>query len=74
MAFNYSKLRGRIKEVFGTQERFAKAMGLSTVSLSAKLNNAVPFTGPEMNKVCELLGICVDFIPIYFFTEKVKNT
>lgn len=73
MAFNYAKLRGKIKETFGTQERFAKAMGLSTVSLSAKLNNTVPFTGPEMNKACEILGVSVDFIPIYFFTEKVKS-
>ena len=39
MAFDFSKLRGKIKEVFGTQEKFAKAMGMSSVSLSAKLNN-----------------------------------
>ena len=36
--FDYSKLRGKIKEVFGTQAKFAKAMGMSTVTLSAKLN------------------------------------
>ena len=40
--FDYSKLRGKIKEVFGTQAKFAKAMGMSTVTLSAKLNGTVP--------------------------------
>ena len=32
---SYAKLRGKIKEVFGTQAKFAKAMGMSTVTLSA---------------------------------------
>ena len=54
--FDYSKLRGKIKEVFGTQAKFAKAMGMSTVTLSAKLNGTVQFTAPEMNKACEVLG------------------
>lgn len=72
--FEYKKLRGKIREVFGTQEKFARAMGISTVSLSAKLNNTVPFTQPEINKACELLGIALEFIPIYFFTEKVKTS
>ena len=53
--FDYSKLRGKIKEVFGTQAKFAKAMGMSTVTLSAKLNGTVQFTAPEMNKACEVL-------------------
>lgn len=74
MAFDYAKLRGKIKEVFGTQTKFAKAMNISTVTLSAKLNGTVPFTAPEINKACELLGIAVEFIPIYFFTEKVKTS
>ena len=74
MAFDYSKLRGKIKEVFGRQEDFATAMLLSNVSLSAKLNNKVPFTQSEINKACELLGIPREFIPVYFFTEKVKTS
>ena len=30
MRFNYSKLRGLIKEKFETQEKFAKAMGMES--------------------------------------------
>lgn len=74
MAFDYSKLRGKIREVFGTQSKFAKAMGLSSVTLSAKLNNTVQFTQTEINKACGLLGIPIEFIPVYFFTEKVKSS
>jgi len=74
VAFDFSKLRGKIREKFGSEQKFAEAMGLSHVSLSAKLNNRVPFTAPEINKVCELLSIPVEFIPVYFFTEKVKTS
>lgn len=72
--FDYSKLKGKIKEVFGTQSAFAKAMGLSSVSLSSKLNNLTGFTQSEINKACELLDISFEFIPVYFFTEKVKSS
>ena len=72
--FDYSKLRGKIKEVFGTQSAFAKAMGLSGVSLSSKLNNITHFTQVEINRACELLSIPVEFIPVYFFTEKVESS
>ena len=67
MAFNYSKLLGKIKEVFKTQEKFAAAIGLSERSLSLKLNNEVPWKQHEMIKSSELLGFPVDDIHLYFF-------
>lgn len=72
--FDYSKLRGKIKEVFGTEGNFAKALLLSSTALSQKLNNVVPFTQHEINRACDLLGIPLEFIPVYFFTEKVKSS
>ena len=36
MAYDYSKLLGRITEKFGTQARFSGAMGMSERSLSLK--------------------------------------
>ena len=69
MSFNYSKLRGKIKEKFATQSAFAKELGISSVSLSAKLNNRVEFSQMEMDKCCELLVIPKDFIPIFFYTK-----
>ena len=71
MTFNYSKLRGRIREVCGTQEDFAKKMELSTVSVSLKLNNKVEWTQQEINRASEVLNIPDGKIYSYFFTEKV---
>lgn len=72
--FDYSKLKGKIKEVFGTQEAFANAMLMSTVTLSAKLNNKINWTQEEMNLACDLLSVPYEFIPVLFFTEKVKSS
>lgn len=73
MSFDYSKLRGKIKELFGTQDRFAEALGIGRVSLSQRLNNLLDFSAPEINKACELLGVEKRDIPIYFFAEKVQK-
>lgn len=70
--FDYSKLRGKIRE-FGTQEAFANAIGISTVTLSERLNNKSQFTQNEINKTVDVLKIEPEEIPIYFFTPKVKE-
>jgi len=71
MTFNYSKLRGRIREVFGTQDRFAEAMGRSNTSISQKLNNKSEWTQKEINRAVEVLGIDDVDISAYFFAQKV---
>lgn len=73
MSFEYSKLRGKIKEVFNTQEAFAEAMEMSTTSISAKLNNKVEWSQKEIDKASEVLMIPKDEIPMYFFTPKVQQ-
>ena len=65
--FDYSKLKGRIKEVFGTQQRFAHSMGMSHQTLSCKLNNITHWTQPEMFMACSLLSIALNLISEYFF-------
>ncbi len=67
MRWNYAKLRGKIKEVFGTQDAFAEALGIGRVSLSQRLNNLLEFTQEEIFKACGLLDIAVNDIPDYFF-------
>jgi transcriptional regulator with XRE-family HTH domain len=71
--FDYSKLRGKIREIFRTQSAFAEAMGISSTSLSAKLNNNVEFTQKEIDKAVELLKIAKEDIPTYFFTLEVQE-
>lgn len=66
MKYNYNKLRGKIKEHFGTQEKFANALGISDTSLTKKLNNIVFFNQNEMKNAKELLNL--ENIDEYFFT------
>jgi len=70
MFFDYSKLKGKIKEVYNTQEAFASAMGMSTTSISAKLNNKVEWSQKEISKAVKLLQISQEEIPAYFLTLK----
>lgn len=72
--FDFSKLRGRIKEVYGTQTAFAIAMLMSEATLSNKLNNNVEFSPKEIVRACLLLSIKLEEIDIYFFTFKVQKS
>lgn len=74
MAFHYAKLKGRIKEICGTNEEFSRRMGLSMVTISAKLNNKSQWTQPEIFKAVDVLGIESSDIPVYFFTPTVQKT
>ena len=71
MEFDYRKLLGKIKEVFGKQSAFAVAMDMSERSLSLKLTNQRYFKMPEIMAAINLLGLRTDDIPDYFFTVKV---
>lgn len=69
--FDYSRLRGRIKEKCDTQDAFAEKLGIGRVSLSQRLNNLLDFSQDEMFKACDILGIEKNDIPSYFFVVKV---
>lgn len=73
MAFDYSKLDGRITEKCGTHKRFAEMMGLSARSMSLKMNSKVGWKQEEIHKACCILGIIAEEIPVYFFKAKVQN-
>ena len=72
MFYDYSKLKGRIIEKFGSQARFAEAMELSTTSLSLKMTGQIPFKQTEIARACDLLGVEPTQIGVYFFALKVK--
>lgn len=72
MAFDYSRLTGKIVEKYRTQYLFAIAMGLSERSLSLKLNNKVPWKDEEIYKAVDLLGIRKTEIGKYFFTQEIQ--
>ena len=66
--FNYSKLRGRIIEKFGTQQAFAAELGISDCSISVKLNGHSYFSQTEIAKAINILGIDPSEVASYFFT------
>lgn len=71
---SYSKLRGKIREVFGRQEDFAVAMEMDAATLSGKLNGRSEWSRPEMEKACILLGIPMIEMHLYFFCpESCEN-
>ena len=73
MVYDYSKLEGKIIEKFGTRESFAKALGITTKSISDKLNNKTIWKQPEISKARELLDIPEEDTYPYFFKYKVQK-
>jgi len=74
MEFDFSKLRGRIVEKFGTCAAFAAAMGFADSALSARMNNKTPWDTLEIYSACGLLSIPCEEIPVYFFVPKFEKT
>jgi len=69
--YDYSKLRGRIVEKFGTITAFAEAMGVSFSVISMRLHNHSYWPQPDIDKACELLDIAEP--KEYFFVRVVKD-
>ena len=68
--FDYRELRGLIRSKFGTQENYAKAIGISNTSLQERLSNKVPFKQTEIIMTKQLLGVSAEKMDEIFFTLK----
>ena len=71
MDYDYSKLRGRIVEKYGSQSNFANRMNLSDNTVSRKMNSIVGFSREDILKWCDALDIKTKEIGEYFFIPKV---
>lgn len=69
--FDYSKLDGKITELFGTRKNFAKAIGWSQATVSNKFSGKTDFNQKEIELTIKLLDINEKDISLYFFTKKV---
>ncbi len=69
--FDFSELEGKIKQYYGTQDEFAKAIPMSLSSFNQKINNKVDFSNQNIKKMATLLHIETDDIGRIFFKLKV---
>ena len=69
MARYYGRIRGKIKEVFGSIEHFAEACGKSTSIISKKLNGKIKINADDIELWCKLLGISIESVHEYFFAD-----
>lgn len=65
--YEYRKLRGRIIEKYATQERFAKALGISKNSLSLKMKGKTGLSQKDIETWAKLLDIDMKQYGEYFF-------
>lgn len=67
--YDYSKLKGRMKEKGFTQESIAEIAGISACSMNLTLNNNRNFKQGEILKMRIALDIPAESISDYFFTQ-----
>lgn len=70
---NHDKLKGKIKEVLGTQSKLAEKLDVDETTISNKLNSNTYFSQKEILIICSILKISYEEIPKYFFKEKVRE-
>lgn len=69
---DYSKLRGRIKEMNYSEKEFANMIGMSASTFCGKIKGITFFNTDEIKKSIKLLNIPKEDIFIYFFKEKTE--
>ena len=71
MEIKYSsgKLRGKIREVCGTEKEFAKVLKISATALSLKLNNKGDWSRRKIEEIMRILSIKRKEIIDYFFEK-----
>ena len=74
MAFDFSRLVGRIVEKFGSRSACAKAAGIPEAVLYSRLSNKTHFDAEEIYALSapNCLDIPAGEISSYFFTPKVQ--
>lgn len=75
--YDYSMLRGRIRELFKSEKNFAMELRKSDISMStgtfcSRMNGYSFFKQPEIAIICKLLKIKMEEISLYFFTSKYE--
>ena len=68
--YDYSKLRGRIVEKFGSISNFVDHLSISRTALNSKLSNKTDISRKDIIEWSNLLDISPGDYSVYFFVEK----
>lgn len=72
--YNYSKLKGRIKELDMTLNGFAERLGIAEQTLYKKFNNQTYFTQEEIDKAMKIIMQPMSKVQLYFLIKKLRKT
>lgn len=73
IVFDYSKLRGLIKERSMTLTDYASSIGISMTTLYERMTNKTPFSQSEIVKTKQLFDLSPEQVDIIFFTAISEN-
>lgn len=68
MKYRYDKLRGRIVEKFGSQNKFANALDTTTITVSNRMTGKTGFSQEDIEQWSQMLDIDPSEYGAYFFT------
>lgn len=70
----FSKLKGRIVEKYGSQRAFARHIGITEQTVTNKIKGKTTFSTPDIKSWSTELSIPVNEIGDYFFALIVSNS
>lgn len=73
MKYDYNPLRGKIREVLGSESNLATVIHMNRATLSQKLNNWSGFTQQDMVDILDALKEPYWKAGFYFFTQKERE-
>ena len=71
--YDYSKLRGRLIEKYGTVARFSQFLDVSKSTVSLKLNNKVDISRDDIIKWSKILEISPSDYGAFYFVQKLNE-
>lgn len=71
MQFDYSLLRGRIRQILNTDKNFAAAIDRTPQYISMVFKDKAYFAPKDIVKACKVLDIKPEEVGTYFFTLRV---
>lgn len=72
--YDYSYLRGWIKQKFGNNRKYAKFLGIGCTALYDRLAGKTPFRQNEIDATAQYGNLAADDVMRFFFTKQIRKT